>query len=232
MVRRRELWEGWMRRMVVAVLALVALAGPAVAAAPAVREHGGDIAYRDAAGAERVLTQGGGYGEPALSPDGKSVAFIHTDGPSPGVGEGGPTTLWIADVASGQRRVLFASRPEGEEVKFNMTSFGGPVFSLDGGYVYVSAVAWATSSAVHQVNVATGAERFVIDGGLSSVIRTGPYRGDLLVSRHIYYPGPQGGSYDPTFVVRPDGKALFAIPHSEDDGVVAKWLAKKGWKAW
>ena len=70
-------------------------------------------------------------------------------------------------------------------------SFDGPVFSLDGGFVYVTANAWATSGAVHQVSLATGQERFVIDGGCDAVIRTGPWRGYLLVTRHMYYPAPR-----------------------------------------
>ena len=112
---------------------------------------------------------------------------------------------------------------------------GRPISSLDGHFVYVSVAAWVTSNAVCQVNLATGRKRFVIDGSVSAVIRTGPYRGFLLVERHMYYGPPNYGSYDPVYVVRPDAKQLFPIPGSEaDDGNdhVAPWLEAQGWQAW
>ena len=91
--------------------------------------------------------------------------------------------------------------------------------------------AWATSPAVHQVNVTMGAERFVVDGALQGVIRTGRYRGMLLVSRHKYRPAPKLGSYDPVDVVRPDGEVMLAVPGSEgDEGAasVPRWLKAQG----
>jgi hypothetical protein len=119
--------------------------------------------------------------------------------------------------------------------RLDFTSFGSPIFSLDGGYVYVSAAAWATSSAVHQVDVATGKQRFVIDGSAIAIIRTGKYRGYLLVRRHMYHPAPEFGSYDPVYVVRPDAKESFPVPGSDkDDGEQSadRWLRANGWKAW
>jgi hypothetical protein len=101
--------------------------------------------------------------------------------------------------------------------KLNLQSLNHPNFSLDGHFIYVLADAWATSAAVHQVNVDTGIERFVIDGNSDAVVRTGPYRGYLLVSRHKYHPAPALGSYDPVDVVRPDGHVEFTVPGTEND---------------
>ncbi len=137
--------------------------------------------------------------------------------------------------ASGPGRVLIrgqATAPQDPKRAFH--SFDHPVWSLDGDYIYVEASAWATSPAVHQVNIKTRAERFVVDGGVQSIIRTGPYRGMLLVGRHKYHPGPQFGSYDPVDVVRPDGEVILTVPGSEtDEGEpsVGRWLKAHGWVA-
>jgi len=211
-------------------IALPAAAGPV----PQVAERFGNIVYTDGAGATRTLTTGGGFGEPVLAPDGKTAAFIHVDGPPPEGGDGNLTSLWVGDGATGQSHRLIGPHPA-TDVKENFDSFDGPKFSLDGGFVYVSASAWATSPAVHQVSLATGQEHFVIDGAVMSLIRTGQYRGYLLVQRHMYYAAPKAGSYNPVYVVRPDAKQSFIVPGSDkDDGAesVAAWLKAHGWQAW
>lgn len=142
--------------------------------------------------------------------------------------------LWVVDNRTGQRRRLLATRVD-DDPKRTLEELAAPRFSLEGGYIYVTSVAaWATSGAVHQVSVATGAERFVVAGDLIAVIRTGPYRGFLLVQQHRYYDRPEGGSYNPVYVVRPDGHEMFVVPGSEnDDGeyAVTPWLRAKGWVA-
>jgi hypothetical protein len=224
-----------MRHLVGALLGAVAVALASTAwASPGVVMSGGNIVYVDAAGARHALTTGGGFKEPALGPDGRTVAFIHVDGPAGSADQNAPTSLWIADGLKGGARKLIGHH-DSSDIKQVFVSYGGPVFSLDGGFVYVTAQAWATSGAVHQVSLATGQERFIIDGGCSAVIRTGPWRGYLLVTRHMYHPAPQYGSYDPTYVVRPDAKQTFMVPGTEkDDNVdhLTPWLKKNGWQAW
>ena len=217
------------------LVASLLLVAPARAAEPSVAERYGNIQYSSADGSTRTLTQDGNFGEPVLSPDGRTVAFIHLDSKGdPGTAENMATSLWIADGPSGTARKLVGSTSN-PEPRLDFTSFQHPIFSLDGGYVYVSADAWATSPAVHQVSVATGSERFVIDGSAMAVIRTGKYRGYLLVSRHMYRPAPEYGSYNPIYVVRPDGKESFIVPGSDqDDGEhsLDRWLDANGYKAW
>lgn len=218
------------------LLACLVVAATPVAAAPTahVAERAGNIVYTDAGGANRTLTSGGGFTEPVLAPDGRTVAFIHVDGPPPEGGDGNLTSLWIGDGATGQSHRLIGPHPA-TDVKENFDSFDGPKFSLDGGFVYVSASAWAPSPAVHQVSLATGQEHFVIDGGVMSLIRTGQYQGYLLVQRHMYYPAPKEGSYNPVYVVRPDAKQSFIVPGSDKDdgaGSVDAWLKAHGWQAW
>jgi len=221
-----------MSRVTLLSILLALSAGVAAAGTPRVAESGGNIVYTDAAGVAHSLTTSGGFKQPALSPDGHTVAFIHVDGAAPENGDA-PTSLWVADGLTGQARQVIGHH-DASDVKDAFMSYDGPVFSLDGGFVYVTAQAWATSGAVHQVSLATGQERFVIDGGCDAVIRTGPYRGYLLVTRHMYWPAPREGSYDPTYVVRPDAKQSFMVPGTDrDDGKdhVTPWLKSHGWTA-
>lgn len=212
---------------------ILAWAGAGAAATPKVAAVGGNIQYTGADGASRVLTTGGGYGDPALSPDGHTVAFIHTDKQPADASQDAQTSLWIGDGAAGTARRLIGPQPSNDPAQ-DFASFSGPVFSLDGGFVYVTAMAWATSGAVHEVSLATGKQHFVIDGGVSELIRTGPYRGYLLVQRHMYYPAPKEGSYDPIYVVRPDAKQTFMVPGTDkDEGAsLGPWLKAHGWQAW
>ena len=217
----------------IVLAAALALANAAIAA-PAVTVSGGNVVYVDAGGVRHPLTTGGGFKEPAVAPDGHTVAFIHVDGATQSADEDAPTSLWVADGLTGKARKLIGHHDSGD-MKQVFMSYGGPVFSLDGGFVYVTAQAWATSGAVHQVSLATGQEHFIIDGGVDRVIRTGRWRGYLLVQRHMYWPAPREGSYDPTYVVRPDAKQSFMVPGTDnDDGVdhVTPWLKKNGWQAW
>ncbi len=228
-----------MKQAVGLILAAAVLTGPsaALASTPQVGLVGGNVVYIGADGDRRTLTTGGGFSEPTLSPDGKTAAFIHTDGPpapAGGAGDDPPTSLWVAPTAGGPARKLIGSH-NSDDMKQLFMSFGGPIFSLDGGYIYVTADAWATSGAVHEVSLATGKQHFVIDGGVGKLIRTGPWRGYLLVTRHMYYPAPKEGSYDPTYVVQPDAKKTFMVPGTDkDDNVdhVAAWLKANGWVAW
>ena len=173
--------------------------------------------------------------ETALSPDGKLRAGIdHPAGDDADANDPAASVLWVEPAHGGPRRVLLSHGREGQDVKRSLKSFQTPTWSLDGGYVYVNADAWATSSAVHQINAKTGAEHFIIDGGVQGVIRTGPYRGMLLVQRHKYHPAPQLGSYDPVDVVQPHGKVMLTVPGSDtDEGEpsVANWLKAHGWSA-
>jgi hypothetical protein len=218
----------------VTLIATLMMTSAAIAATPSVSAVAGDVVYVGADGARHQLTTGGGYEEPTVAPDGHTVAFIHVDGPPQAEDENAPTSLWVADAATGAAHKLIGHH-DATDMTEVFISYGGPVFSLDGGFVYVTAQAWATSGAVHQVSLATGQERFIIDGGVDKVIRTGPWRGYLLVTRHMYYPAPKEGSYDPTYVVRPDAKQSFVVPGTDKDDDkdhVTPWLKQHGWEAW
>ena len=208
--------------------ALIMLASAVPLQAQSVAGQSGDIALTGKDGATRMLTTGGGFDQPVLSPDGHTVVFIHTDGKPVYGDDFAPNSLWIADARGGAPRKLF-----GISYKEWVATLWSPVFSLDGRFVYVVYNASAVSGAVVRVDIATGKARPVIDGRTVSVLRNGPYRGYLLVQRHKYWPLPRAGSYNPVDLVRPDGKVMFTVPGSaRDDGEKSldRWLRRTGWK--
>ena len=88
----------------------------------------------------------------------------------------------------------------------------------------------ATTDMIVQVRLGDGSRRDVTPGNSLAVIRTGPWQGMLLVSIHKY---KDSGSYDATWVVRPDGKEMLQVPGTEsgDEGEVRAWLQANGWTA-
>ncbi len=197
---------------------------------PWVTERQGAVIYHDQQSRECALTPPEQFTQPELSPDGKTVAVIQIEKPGdPGMDEA-RTSLWIVDVASGSQRKLLASTPGGGMTEM-LAAMWHPQFSLNGGFVYVAAEAWTTSSAIHQVSVTTGAHRYVTDGELLLVIRRGRYAGYLAVSKHKYPANPELGATNPVYIVRPDGKWAIEVPGSasdEGDKSLPRWLRKNG----
>ena len=172
-------------------------------------------------------------GPRVVSPDGRIVATVVATGVERDDGTGAERLL-IQDRRSGRTSTLMTSRHD-DDPHVNLTNLASPLFSPDGGFLYVSTSdAAPTSGAVHRIDLKTGAIRFVVGGTALAVIRTGPYRGYLLVQQHRYYDRPEGGSYNPVVVIRPDGHQALIVPGSAvDDGerAVSPWLAKHGWRA-
>ncbi|MCP3734659.1 hypothetical protein M9979_07215 [Sphingomonas sp. RP10(2022)] len=166
----------------------------------------------------------------ALSPDGRLTAWIKPVKGAAGASGQAASVLWLTDAKTGASRQLFRGRSSADP-KQDRSSLANPDFSLDGGYVYVEADAYATSPAVHQVNVRTGVARYVTDGGLYGVLRDGPWRGYLVVQQHRYRKNGNG-SYDPYIIVRPDGRQIAIVPDtdgSDPDAGLTAWLSAKRW---
>jgi hypothetical protein len=166
----------------------------------------------------------------AHSPGGRLTAWVKPVGGTAGASGQPAAALWLTDVGTGASRQLYRGRSS-TDPKQDRSSLANPDFSLDGGYVYVEADAYATSPAVHQVSVRTGAIRYVTDGGLYGILRDGPWRGYLLVQQHRYRRNGDG-SFDPYVVVRPDGRQIAVVPGTSGDDPdrgLAAWLKAKRW---
>ncbi|MEI9903641.1 MAG: hypothetical protein WDN06_06395 [Asticcacaulis sp.] len=109
----------------------------AFSAQPTVTADGGAIACDG-----KAITSGGRDSQPVLSPDGHTVAFVRTTGKAGDAYTADPSELWIGDCATGETHRLLAPAPS-DTPKRNLTSVNNPTFSLDGGFVYVMAQAWA-----------------------------------------------------------------------------------------
>lgn len=210
--------------------ACLAAVTPAAAARPAdsLTERDGAVILQERGGRDCALTEAQGFVHPALSPDGKTVAAIkvaRTGEPNTGEAR---SALWLIDVQTGAARELVASAPA-EDLRRNLAAMWQPEFALDGKGLYVEADAWTTSSAIHRVDLPSGAHRFVTDGEKLGVVPRGKFAGYLLVQKHKYHGAPKFGSYNPVYVVRPDGKWSRLIPGSDkDEGEtsVGVWLKR------
>lgn len=194
----------------------------------------GQIIYYNGEGSPTPLSTQGKFTQAVLADDDKSVAFIEILAEGTPAYDDSRTQLLIGDGVTGKTRILFKPRPTGDP-RTNMAALWNPVFSLNGGFVYVESEAWVTSAAIHQINVKTGKEKFVIDGSIHALVRTGRYRGYLLAQRHIYPKNPEDGAYDEVQLIRPDGKMILVIPDSKDGDPVESvdaWLKSNGWSAW
>ncbi|MHA3793022.1 hypothetical protein [Sphingomonas sp. YL-JM2C] len=104
--------------------------------------------------------------------------------------------------------------------------------SLDGNFEYLEVCNVVHSNGILQRRLADGRLKEVIEGSNVKVVRNGPWRGFLLVDLLKYR--PEGGSYYPTVVVRPDGKEMLQVPGTEKDGsgtALNAWLDRNGWIA-
>jgi hypothetical protein len=170
----------------------------------------------------------------AKTSDGRySVAIIQ-------IGQGdengsGSQALVLYRTNGGVQRRLLVSRWDGDYSR-NLASLSNPMFSLDGGYVYFSSTdASPNSGYVHQFDLKMNVVKAVCPGWGLRVMRSGPYRGYLLIQTHRYYDPPRMGSYNPVYLVHPSGKKILMVPGSDnDDGELAidPWLAKMNWRAW
>jgi hypothetical protein len=198
-------------------------------------EHFGNIEYSDPTGARRLLTSDHLSGLPTLSPDGRTAAWIHIDRLANRAAEqGDQTSVWIADAKTGAMRKLAGDSGD-NNLENEIVNPQSAIFSLDGGYLYVTSELGAVTPGIHQIKISTDQRRFIINGTLIGVLRNGPYRGYLLVAQHSLYAPPKVGAYYAAYVINPDGKTIMMVPHSDDEhnpNAVTNWLTANNWLAW
>ncbi len=170
---------------------------------------GGRLALRYSGHEQASMTSVQGASDPALSPDKHFVVYIQAvPGAkiSTGQDEAEPNQVWLLNTATRKTTRLAVSR-QSDDMTQVLGGLHSPVFSADGRQVFFLSSAWATSDAVHAVDIQTHRVRFVCDGSTLRVITTGRYRGDLVVNRHKYRPH-EGGAYDADWLVSPQGREI------------------------
>lgn len=113
-----------------------------------------------------------------------------------------------------QKRVVLAGR-SGQKPEDNLFGFSNLRLSPDASTLYFETEAWATSGAIHAVNLKTGAVRYVTSGSLACVVGNGQFQGDVMAAQHRYF--VQGGSYDPLYLFTPQGKEVGIVAVDSGD---------------
>ena len=175
-----------------------------------------------------------GAQDTAKSPDGLYTVAVVPNGKGDDNGTGAQALVLYSTKGNAQRRLLVSRW--NEDYSQNLAGLSKPLFSLDGGYVYFSSTdASPNSGYVHRFDLKLGVVKSICPGWALRVMRTGPYRGYLLVQTHRYWDRQEGGSYNPVFLTHPSGRRILMVPGSDnDDGELAidPWLAKMKWRAW
>jgi hypothetical protein len=192
-----------------------------------------NVKWKTALGALIVLTTNAHAQDTAKSSDGLYTASVVPNGMGDENGSGAQA-LVLYSTHSNARRRLLASKWNVDSSR-NLSNLSHPLFSLDGGYVYFnSSDASPNSGFMHQFGLKLNIIRPVCAGAVLRVVRTGPYRGYLLVQTHRYWDRPEGGSYNPVFLTHPSGRRIMMVPGSDNDEgelAVDPSLAKMNWRA-
>lgn len=171
--------------------------------------------------------------EKVVSPDGRIVAWIASTPGSvvaTGAGEEEATELWVQDVSNGSKHCILRGR-FASDAESTIAGMSGLRFSRDGTRLFFSSAAWATSSAVHVVDLATGRERFVIDGSLVGLVTEGHFSGDLLVARSAIKTAPDGeslGRCDYLWIITADGFPVIELCQGGAPKAMQALLALRG----
>jgi hypothetical protein len=167
---------------------------PPLVYAAQVSEIQGNIFYDD-----QQLTRSGKDRQPALSPDGQTIAFVREV-------ENQATELWLMN-ASGNNAHAIVVNHEDEDIKKSLSELNNPIFTLNSKAVYFQSAAWATSGAVHIFDLTSNKEHFITDGNSLELVPSGKYKGYLIVTKHKYYK-KMDGSYEDFCLVSPKGKEI------------------------
>jgi hypothetical protein len=100
--------------------------------------------------------------------------------------------------------------------------FANTQFNAMGTLLYFETPAWATSGAIHVLDMATGKERLFMPGNGVEVLATCKdkrYRDDVIVSQHRYF--VFSGSYDWSFLFTPEGKEVGPLGDGDYSGDLA-----------
>jgi hypothetical protein len=166
--------------------AFLALIFPPALVCQTVGEVDGRITFTDARGRSSEITSGHSDSQPNLCAGHQTVVFVRSTQnrkTDTGLGDMELSEIWIAQVDRRQPpRLVLVGHPgnftPGPDMV--MAGFSRPQFSPDCQRVYFLAETWATSAAVHVLNLSTGKTRFLYPGLDVEVVSTGKYKGYLI----------------------------------------------------
>ena len=192
----------WHRILLAAVLFLPPSAVAAQNAAPRVFSDAGNI-FIARSGAKTKLTASEMDIDPVLAPNGDFVVYTRQgrgrtlhgyDSTQFCTTEPRPDELRQINVdGTGDKQLLDGRKGNPEH---QLCDFRNKQFSSDGRRLYFLTPGWATSGALHVLDMRTGDERFVLPANDLLVLNFCPnkYKDDLVVLAHRYF--LLGGSYD------------------------------------
>ena len=160
------------------------------------------------------LTSSGQAHSPVLSPDKKSIVFIKTstkmipercrafaDTRTP-YGK----QIWIFNIEQKKEQLLVNNVFSCDKPTEIIIDPKQLTFSPDSKTLYFLTSAWATSGAVHAVNIKEAIERYLLPANSLAVATDEEYKGNLIINQHRYFIG--GGSYDWYWLFTPEGKEI------------------------
>lgn len=109
--------------------------------------------------------------------------------------------------------ILLTPHPSSDPRR-NLDDFSKLFLSPNGKTLYFQTTAWATSDAIHSLNITTKKTSYVTDGEIACVVLNGEYQGDLVVQQHRYF--VQGGSYNDLYLYDPAGKEIGIVSQNVD----------------
>ena len=180
----------------------VLLASSAAWCASSVTVKDGNIVLEQN-GQQRQLTRSGKDAGPALSPDGKWVAFTRVGNPASTGSQGDCKSGAQADelrrirVDGTGEELLVRGREGRNDPKQSICDFSSKQFTSDSRYIYFLSPAWATSAALHRYDTSARALSFVIDANdviVLSDCKKAENRDNIVVNQHRYF--VVAGSYD------------------------------------
>lgn len=188
------------------------------AAAQTILNRGGDLFFRARCDLPSFrITDTGRDSQARLSPDRRLILFVREarrDSVETVQGRVPASSIWIVRTDGGGIRQLVEARSDTAPERA-LASFQLPQFSPDSKRIYFLSSAWATSGAVHAIDIASGAARFLAPGNSLEVAATGPYAGHLLVEQHRSFIA--GGTYDWVWLITPEGREVGPLTDSPDE---------------
>jgi hypothetical protein len=183
--------------------------GAHAAERPSVSVVNGNV-FLSTMGKQVQLTTSGKDSDPVLSPNGSLVVFTRSvSDPATSVCNMAVTEkreMWVVGSDKKNERKLLSSN-NADDPKNALCDFGSKQFTSDGRKVLFETPAWATSDALHEYDLTTNQERYLIPSNGFRILTDcamREYRDHLVVNQHRYF--IFGGSYDWYWMFSPDGK--------------------------